>query len=63
MAMSNHQRVGNVSELLNQGLKPFVEREMRTAHGERWLDTAQIRLREGRAQARGNDKAPLIASQ
>ncbi len=57
MATSNHERVGKALELLNQGLRPFVERELRAVHGERWLDAAQGGLREGRAQARGNDKA------
>ncbi len=28
MAQSNHERVGRVLEILNTGLKPFVEREM-----------------------------------
>ena len=27
MAQSNHERVGRVLEILNTGLKPFVERE------------------------------------
>ena len=58
MATSNHERVGKALELLNQGLKPFVERELRAVHGERWLDAAQGGLREGRTQTRGNDKAP-----
>jgi hypothetical protein len=56
MATSNHERVGKALELLNQGLKPFIERELRAVHGERWLDAAQSGLREGRTQARGNDK-------
>lgn len=57
MATSNHERVGKALELLNQGLKPFVERELRAVHGERWLDAAQSGLREGRTPVRGNDKA------
>lgn len=57
MAASNHERVGKALDLLNQGLKPFVEREMRAVHGERWLEAAQGNLREDRALAKGKDKA------
>ena len=31
MAISNHDRVGKVLDLLKEGLQPFVEREMGTA--------------------------------
>ena len=34
MAVSNHQRVGIALELLQQGLKPYVERELREAYGD-----------------------------
>ena len=41
MAQSNHERVSKALNLLNQGLKPFVEREMQAVHGSRWLEVAQ----------------------
>jgi predicted AAA+ superfamily ATPase len=41
MAMTNAERVGKALELLNQGLRPFVERELRAVHGEKWLEVAQ----------------------
>jgi hypothetical protein len=56
--MSNHERVGKALELLNQGLQPFVEREMRAVHGERWLEAAQGNLREGQASAKKKGKTP-----
>ena len=34
MAASNHERVGKALDLLNNGLRPFAEREMRATHGE-----------------------------
>ena len=36
MAQTNLERVGKALELLNKGLKPFVEREMLAKHGARW---------------------------
>jgi predicted AAA+ superfamily ATPase len=49
MAITNHERVGKSLELLNAGLKPFVEREMLNAHGEKWFEIA-------RQSAPGNDR-------
>jgi predicted AAA+ superfamily ATPase len=37
MAISNHERVGRALNLLRKGLYPFVEREMKAIHGDRWL--------------------------
>lgn len=41
MASSNHERVGKALELLVEGLRPYVEREMRAIHNARWLDEAR----------------------
>jgi len=46
MAQTNHERVGRALELLNKGLLPFIEREMQSVHGERWLQEAAANLRE-----------------
>ena len=35
MAISNHDCVGKVLDLLKEGLRPFVEREMGTAMAHR----------------------------
>jgi len=32
MAATNHERVGKALELLNRGLMPFVERELRAVY-------------------------------
>ncbi len=47
MAISNHERVGKSLDLLNAGLKPFVERELKAVHGDRWEEVA----REGQPPA------------
>lgn len=40
MAISNHERVGRGLTLLNQGLYPYVKKEMQKAYGEDWLSEA-----------------------
>ncbi len=40
MATTNYDRVGKALDLLRQGLKPFIEREMEAALGKYWLSTA-----------------------
>lgn len=44
MAISNHERVGRALKLLQEGLYPFVEREMKAIHGDRWLIPASASL-------------------
>src|SRR5712691_7182097 len=46
MAQSNLERVGRALELLNKGLKPFIEREMLAKYGTRWQYEALKSLRE-----------------
>ena len=48
MAQSNLERVGKALDLLNRGLQPYVEREMKAVCGARWLDAARESLREDR---------------
>lgn len=40
MAKTNRDRVGEGLELLNKGLLPFIEREMKAIHGDKWKDEA-----------------------
>jgi len=44
MAISNHERVGRALKLLQEGLYPFVEREMKAIHNDRWLIPASSSL-------------------
>jgi predicted AAA+ superfamily ATPase len=56
MAQSNHERVGKALELLNTGLRPFLEREMQAVYGEtRWQQEAARSLREQHFSGDGGD--------
>ena len=37
MAITNYERVGKALELLREGLRPFVERELEARHGKYWI--------------------------
>ena len=39
MAITNHERVGKALEQVRDGLRPFVERELKAAIGETWPQT------------------------
>jgi hypothetical protein len=39
MAITNHDRVGKALELLKEGLRPFVVRELEARHGKYWITT------------------------
>ncbi len=39
MAITNHDRIGKALELLRDGLRPFVARELEAKHGKYWLTT------------------------
>ena len=41
MAITNHERVGKALDLLNAGLRPFVERELKATYKDRWPETAR----------------------
>jgi len=61
MAQSNLERIGKALELLNQGLKPFVERELRAAYGDTWI--AQAGLVDVHAPSAQKGKAPRLDTQ
>lgn len=41
MAITNQERVGKALDLLKEGLRPFIEREMKSAFGEKWIKVAE----------------------
>ncbi len=41
MAITNYDRVGKALDLLKSGLAPFVERELKAQHAQRWLEFAR----------------------
>jgi len=55
MAQSNLERVSKSLELLNKGLKPFVEREMLAKYGARWRYEAVKSLRDHHLTEDGQD--------
>lgn len=44
MAISNHERVGRALNSLRDGLYPFIEREMKAIHSDRWIVAASASL-------------------
>jgi len=57
MAKSNRDKIGSVLELLNEGLIPFVEREMKSKYEKDWITHAQESMRE--AHIRRDDPSKL----
>src|ERR1035437_7751831 len=41
MAITNSERVGKALDVLKDGLRPFVERELKASYKTRWLETAK----------------------
>jgi predicted AAA+ superfamily ATPase len=50
MATTNHERVGKMLDLLKEGLRPFVEREMKAQHAQLWLDQVKSAVSETQAK-------------
>ena len=40
MAITNYERVGKALDLLREGLRPFVERELQAQYGKYWITNA-----------------------
>jgi hypothetical protein len=57
MAITNHERVDKALKLLNQGLAPYVEREMKAIYGDKWLEEANAALGEDRVAPKKKGKA------
>ncbi|HYU71797.1 MAG TPA: Swt1 family HEPN domain-containing protein [Ktedonobacteraceae bacterium] len=54
MAISNAERVGKALELLNQGLFPFMKRELKASYGDTWFEQASANLREYQMPDKGD---------
>ncbi|MDO8432078.1 MAG: Swt1 family HEPN domain-containing protein [Candidatus Binatus sp.] len=65
MAITNYERVGKALDLMREGLKPYVERELRTVFGDKWIEEAardERRLkRESKGQINWDSQALLGA--
>ncbi|MGO9110859.1 MAG: Swt1 family HEPN domain-containing protein, partial [Thermoguttaceae bacterium] len=65
MAITNRERVGKGLDLLSAGLRPFVERELKSHLGDKWADvladSASPRGQKSKAQAPNlNDPQVLL---
>ena len=58
MAITNHERVGKALELLKEGLRPFVEREMKAQHGQLWFEQANASVSDTQASLFGTEAEP-----
>jgi predicted AAA+ superfamily ATPase len=58
MALSNHERVGKALDLLKEGLRPFVEREMKAQHKQLWFEQAKSAVSESQASLFGTEDDP-----
>ena len=56
--MTNHELVGKAMELLKQGLVPFVEHELKNAHGEAWFEYTVAALSDSQARLFGTSERP-----
>src|SRR5436190_15089507 len=54
MAISNAERVGKALDLLNQGLYPFMKRELKANYGDTWFEQASANLREFQMRGKGD---------
>jgi len=58
MAITNHERVGRMLELLTAGLRSFVERELRSANVPGWFGQTQRTLADMQIQIKGTQEQP-----
>jgi predicted AAA+ superfamily ATPase len=58
MAITNHERVGKAMEYLKDGLQPFVEREMKAQHAQRWFEEARDSVSDSQANLFGTASQP-----
>jgi predicted AAA+ superfamily ATPase len=50
VAITNHERVGKALELLKDGLRPFVERELKARDAQGWLNIVRESVPESQAR-------------
>lgn len=55
MAISNAERIGKSLELLNQGLSPFVDRELKRNLGKEWLSAVRGTLHDHQSAGLKNE--------
>lgn len=55
MAITNHERVGKALDALKDGLRPFIEREMKSAFGAAWVAKVKDILSDTRLIGPGSE--------
>jgi len=63
MAITNRERVGKALDCLSAGLAPFIERECKAIHGDKWQEVALDggpKLTSGKKQAKPNLADPQV---
>ena len=58
MAITNRERIGNGLDHLARGLRPFVEREMKSSAGDHWLPHLGVGRPARQNQSAGRMPAP-----
>lgn len=58
MAITNHERVGKMLDLLKEGILPFVEREMKNQHAQLWFEQAKSSVSDSQAHLFGSQEEP-----
>ncbi len=61
MAITNRDRIGKGLELTAAGVRPFVERELRAALGERWEESVRDTQRDAARKFNWDDPQLLLA--
>ena len=58
MAITNHERVSKALDLLRDGLRPFIERELKAQYQQRWFEEARESLSPQQLTFAGTEKNP-----
>ena len=58
MAITNHERVGKALDLIKEGLRPFVERELKAQHAQLWFEKAKASVNDPQAKLFGTEAEP-----
>ena len=58
MAITNHERVGKVLEFLKDGLRPFIERELKAQYQQLWFEEVRATLSQQQLTFAGTDAEP-----
>jgi len=58
VAITNHERVGKMLDLLRDGLRPFIERELKAQYQQLWLEEVRATLSNQQLTFAGTEDKP-----